>query len=153
MDISNALNAMGFPNLLPGTYVVTSQIATWYNCIAWAAGDNRRWWWPLPSLPWIYWPPNAPRQETLAAFVSAFGSLGYQVCTDGQLEDGIEKIAIFADTSGKPTHAARQLADGWWTSKLGKFIDISHTITGLDGPKYGSVVTFMSRVARAVPRK
>ena len=32
-----------------------------------------------------------------------------------QLEPGFEKIALYADNSGKPTHAARQLDNGRWT--------------------------------------
>jgi len=88
------------------------------------------------------------RQVTIAAFVEAFRSLGYKTCADGDLEQGFIKIAIFADKSGKPTHAARQLPDGCWTSKLGVSVDIEHTavedVSRIE-PRYGTPVRFMRR--------
>ncbi len=53
-----------------------------YNCIAWAAGENHRRWWPADwDTVTFYWPPHLPRQplgkETLENFVRAFESLGY----------------------------------------------------------------------------
>ncbi|HMR19802.1 MAG TPA: hypothetical protein PKA53_10935, partial [Sphingobacterium sp.] len=80
-----------------------------------------RWWWPKGA----YWPTDAPKEETIAAFVAAFQILGYQDCTDPNFEHGYEKIALYAK-DGKPTHAARQLSNGMWSSKLGKYKDISH---------------------------
>lgn len=62
---------------------------------------------------------------TLEAFIAAYASLGYEPCDDGRLEPGIEKVVIYT-LSGKPTHAARQLSKGTWTSKLGKDVDIEH---------------------------
>ena len=45
-----------------------------------------------------------------------------------------------------PTHAARQLPDGKWTSKLGPFEDIKHsTLVCLKGPLYGEPDTYMKR--------
>ena len=34
-------------------------------------------------------------ESDVAAFVAAFSTLGYEPCTDGTLEDGFEKIAIY----------------------------------------------------------
>lgn len=49
----------------------------------------------------------------------------------------------------KPTHVARQLDDGKWTSKLGSNEDIiHHTLDGLEGEKYGQVTTIMTRKAK-----
>jgi len=60
-------------------------------------------------------------------------------------EADVEKIAIYTDRA-KPTHAARQLADGSRTSKLGQAGDISHqTLDALEGGLYGSVAQIMSR--------
>jgi hypothetical protein len=96
---------------------MTSPESVDYNCIAWAAGEDDRFWWP-DLLGIGYWPPGAVRRETLDAFVEAYGTLGYAVCADGILEEGFEKVALFT-RAGKPTHAARQLRSGAWTSKLG----------------------------------
>ena len=85
-----------------------------------------------------------PREVTLAAFIEAFRVLAYETCTDGSLEDGCQKIAIFADDSGTPTHTARQLPSGLWTSKLGALEDIEHAaVEDVNGPTYGAPVQFV----------
>jgi hypothetical protein len=141
-----------FPGLAvdPG-FEVTSPSDTRYNCIAWAADDTSRWWWPVPGQPVTragsYWPPGIQPTGTLADFRAAFETLGYQVCADASLEEGFEKVAIYVDAAAEPTHAARQLPDGSWTSKLGRAPDITHTdldgVGGTDG--YGRVALIMRR--------
>lgn len=137
-----------FPRLR-GTarYEPVSPIDEDYNCIAFAAGDTRRWWWPRSSFPGgFYWPATAPQEETIDAFVAAFELLGYELCSDESLEPGYEKVVLYQD-AGKPTHAARQQADGTWLSKLGQAYDISHDTPEAVGgnPGYGNVVAVMRR--------
>ena len=136
-------NPAEFPDLTDADYTETSQASLRYNCIAWAASDVERWWWP-DLLKQRYWPANATREESLAAFQEAFGSLGFVVCQDEDLETGFEKIAIFADDE-VPQHAARQLANGRWTSKLGELEDIEHALHDLEGVEYGKVLVLMRR--------
>ena len=112
-----------------------------YNCIAWAAEDASRWWWCEGHA---YWPPSAPKECTIPAFIEAFAVLGYEECGDGRLEPGFKKIAIYA-SGGRPKHAARQLATGAWTSKLGRDVDVQHDLADLEGFDYGSVVKFMRK--------
>lgn len=81
----------------------------------------------------------------MVAFVDAFAILGYEPCASGDPERGFEKVALFADGTGTPTHAARLLPNGSWTSKLGPHEDISHTLYGLEGSSYGDVVHFLKR--------
>lgn len=133
-----------FPNLIPGEYRPTSPVDPNYNCIAWAAGDTGRWWWP-DSAGVGYWPPGAPREETIDAFRAAFATLGYTPTSDPSLEPDTDKVAIFA-TSSVPAHAARQLPSGKWTSKLGQAEDIEHLLNGLAGTIYGRVVLILKRV-------
>ncbi len=133
-----------FPGLRGSPYAITSPSDDVYNCIAWAANDNGHWWWPDPS-PQAYWPAGVQREESLAAFQEAFLSLGYLVCADEALEAGFEKVALFADADGFPTHATRQLTTGRWTSKLGELEDIEHALHDLEGVEYGSVVLVMRR--------
>ncbi len=106
-------------------FLETSPQTIDYNCIAWAAEDVSQWWWPDKMLNG-YWPEEVAREETLDAFIAVCGLLGYQVCDDSKLEVGYRKIAIYIDANGKPTHAARQLDNGNWTSKLGPSFDIEH---------------------------
>jgi hypothetical protein len=139
-----------FPYLTDATCEVTSPATGRYNCIAWAAKDDRRWWWPDP-LGIGYWPLSANRRDiSLSGFVAAFESLGYQLCLSESLEVGLEKIAIYGiqDAGGTvlPTHAALQLPSGEWTSKLGNFEDITHPIVdSVCGPVYGRTLAFMVR--------
>ena len=111
--------------------------------VAWAAWDNHRWWQPNPPRDG-YWPLGADDDSSVGAFERAFASLGYSPSEGGELEDGFEKIAFYA-IGGEVTHAARQLPSGRWTSKLGRNIDIEHTLRGLEGPTYGTVVRFLKR--------
>jgi hypothetical protein len=146
-----ALIEYHFPDVTDWGYEVTSAITCEYNCIAWAAGDDTRLWWPSPDEGSAYWPPGAPREESVDAFVAAYGTLGYAVCKDEDHEVGFEKVAIFALPSGEPTHAARQLDAGWWTSKVGSLHDIRHPLRALEGESYGQVVRLMKR-AIVTPR-
>ncbi len=135
-----------FPGLAGGDYRVTSPPNPDYNCIAWAAGATGAWWWPGQDVQKEYWPAGVPRERTRDAFVAAFAVVGYALCDGDGLEPGYEKIALFADTEGRPTHAARQLVpSGRWTSKLGKREDIEHNLRDLEGGLYGSVVLIMKR--------
>jgi hypothetical protein len=134
-----------FPALAKGLYGITSPPDTHYNCIAWAVGDTERWWWPGANLEEEYWPDGLTREATVAAFQEAFTSLGYEVCEGEQFEPGFERIALFADPQGIPKHAARQLPNGHWTNKLGKWEDIEHALHDLTGTIYGSVVLVMKR--------
>ncbi len=105
-----------FPNLVPGRFDETSQESDGYNCIAWAAEDTTRPWWPTRGY---HWPRQARYEETLIAFVSVFQLLGYEPCDTDVLEEGFLNVAIFSKTNGTQTHAARQLPSGRWISKLG----------------------------------
>jgi hypothetical protein len=125
---------------------VTSSASTTYNCIAWAAEDVSAWWWPVPEVHGYYWPPGVSRDVTVPSFIKAFEMLGYHAFPSDALEPGIEKVAIYADADSVPTHAARQLASGSWTSKLGQQVDIEHTtLAALEGGIYGQVVQIMCR--------
>jgi hypothetical protein len=120
---------------------ITSPRTRLYNCIAFAAGETHRWWWPVAA----YWPAGIPNEETIDAFVAAFGTLGYSTCEDGNLETGFVKVAIYVDQSGTPTHMARQLISGKWTSKCGSLEDIEHDTLEILGDLYGVVTQFLRR--------
>lgn len=134
------LNA--FPALKTTTFAVTSPQDTRYNCIAWALEDKGRWWWP--GQPY-YWPKGAPSTPDAAAFVAAFALEGYHECDSEQLEIGYQKVALYTNARGEPTHAARQMSSGLWSSKLGKLEDIIHTLKGLEGKQYGYVCRIFRR--------
>lgn len=107
---------------------------------------NDDWWWP-GSPDRTHWPAGAPREETIEAFRLVFGTFGFEPTSSEAIEPGFEKIAIFANSQGIPKHAARQLATGRWTSKLGKMEDIEHDLRDIEGVVYWSVVLVMKRAA------
>lgn len=134
------------PSLTTKNCAITSPATNRYNCLAWAAGNNRQWWDPNP----LYrWPSDVPREISLDAVLRVYEKLGYVICIGGEPEKDFEKIAIFAKRiEGRtiPTHAARLLDSGEWTSKLGPCEDITHkTVDAVRGPLYGEVKYFMSR--------
>jgi hypothetical protein len=139
------------PRLTDHNHQLTSPCTNKYNCIAWAAGNDRRWWWP-DARGVGYWPRGIARGLTLPAFEAAFATLGYETCVDGSVEDGFEKVAIYARMNGlavEITHAARQLSDGRWSSKMGTLEDISHNAPeDVGGAVYGAPVRFMRRQRR-----
>jgi hypothetical protein len=137
-----------FPGLRATSYQVTSPADPSYNCIAWAVGANADWWWPLSADRKTYWPAGAPREVSLSAFVATVLALGYTVCSGESVESGSAKIALFVDSAGVPTHAARQLPTGRWTSKLGQSVDIEHDLRALEGDVYGAVAVILQRTTR-----
>ena len=131
------------PNLFD--FEITSERSRNYNCFAWALGDSSQRFDPTNRR---YWPANIPLEHTVAAVMELFRTVGYESCDDGALESEYEKVAIYA-RDDRPQHAARQLANGRWTSKLGDFEDIEHaTPEELEGDgryEYGRIVAFMRR--------
>jgi hypothetical protein len=113
------------PGLQKSGYRITSPPDPDYNCVAWGLRDPSRWWSPGPDKR-NHWPDDVPAWPSLTAFVELFERKGYEVCEGDRYEEGIEKIAIFTYASGEPTHVARQLKEGKWTSKLGGSVDIEH---------------------------
>ena len=120
--------------------MVTSAVTDQYNCIAWAIGDTYHWWTYLPGYRW-----GTRRGPEVEALLELFAGMGFEVCESSNLEDGYEKVAIFAK-DGEWSHAARQLPDGMWTSKLGVYQDITHpTLEVLCGGLYGKVHSIMRK--------
>jgi hypothetical protein len=91
-----------------------------------AAGDNTQRWEPDPAEQYYWPPPTIPRAYSVSAFIQAYQTHHYEVCGDGLQERGYEKIVIYADGFGIVRHAARQISDGRWLSKLEDAEDIIH---------------------------
>lgn len=136
-----------FPNLKRAGYKITSEADVDYNCVAWAVGDARQWWEPLPGF---YWPPGVRKEHSLATYIRIFVIHGYSPCDAAELEPDYQKIAIYVDADGIPSHVARQTGDGKWTSKIGELEDIEHdTLDALEGEAYGIVFQIMKRKSAA----
>jgi len=132
-----------FPDLPKEGYLRTSDPSIDYNCVAWAAGDDKQWWEP-DRMGLFHWPAGVRREWNTQSLSAVFQAQKYILCADGTHEHGYEKIAIYAK-QGVPTHVARQLPGGRWTSKLGPLDDITHTLDGLAGKEYGQPHRFLRR--------
>lgn len=125
-----------FPGLRNEDFTLKSPIDPAYNCAAFAAGELEEWW--DPYNPEGTWPVNH--------FIAVFQRQGFVVCDDANVEEGFEKIAIYADASGDFGHAARQQPSGRWVSKLGELEDIEHaSLDAVASATYGRPVAFMKR--------
>lgn len=116
-----------------------------YNCIAWAAGDDKHWWEPNN-----YWP-SERKEYTIEAYEEVYLNQGFKRTTldDLSVENGVLKIALFVKKSTIfRFHAARQLASGKWASKLGKSFDIEHNLRDLEGEEYGEIERIFKKEIR-----
>lgn len=137
--------------------IITSPKDSSYNCIAWAVQDNVNWWEP-DARGEYYWPEGISRRYTVDTYLSAYRTIGYEVCENQSTEEGFERIALYTDDYDVPQHAARQVSESKWTSKLGKSFDIEHPFieewteiicmpdfVWYNLRKYGRVKTFLKR--------
>lgn len=138
-----------FPGLRNSPYAITSPPDHGYNCVAWAVGISHQSWDALN--PSDYWPAGLPRRNAISAVMAALATAGFAPCADGALEAGAEKVALYGIEDAF-RHAARQLPNGRWTSKLGISYDIEHELQALTssanaggGVQYGEVAAFMRR--------
>jgi hypothetical protein len=134
------------PRLAEHDYRISSPKDPKYNCFAYAAGDTARVWSPVLLGSGVHWPPGIPALPSLTGVIDAYEVVGFERCESPSLEEGYEKIAIFADPASDPRHAARQMPNGEWTSKLGDYVDIEHReVAAVGGEKYGEPVVYMRR--------
>lgn len=133
-----------FPRLTDQNSAISSPETDNYNCVAWAYEVSNKKMWPRAAEDY-YWPPDVADDDELQALTHLYVNAGYVRCDNGQLEDGFKKVAIYVDEAG-PTHVARQLESGRWTSKLGDWEDIEHdTLDILEGEAYGRATVFLRK--------
>ncbi len=132
-----------FPNIPTKDIKIDGDEDSSYNCIGWAFGDNSRWWWPGGG---VYWPNSD--SPTIHAFDSLLKDTAHGIETSDQKhEDGFVKLALFSRdpeprSESYPTHLARQLEDGEWSSKTGfsYLIRHGHDVRAMNGGDYGNLV-------------
>lgn len=133
-------------------FKVTSKATSVYNCIAWAYKIDNMWMWPNTGeylfLDGVhYWPSDEIMDCDVSNFIEAFKQKGYECCENSDFESGFRKITLYVkpDTT-ECTHAARELSNGCWTSKLGSSNDIQHgTPDAIENGDYGKVYCFMKK--------
>lgn len=141
-----ALFSAAFPHLAHAGFEIVGQPSERYNCIAYAAGDTSQWWEPDGLN---YWPAWATRNESIASLMEVFAGQGYEVCDAGGgaagEQAGYEKVALY-EWNGKMQHAALQMPDGRWRSKMGRGPVIEHhSPDALSDGIYGRATIIMRR--------
>lgn len=141
-----------YPRLKSSSYSGHSDPDDFYNCIAFAVGDRKRWWEPFRN--YLYtgglpvWPEGCSAANTLPGWIEAFHSLRFERCDDGNFERGFERIAIFGLSESEPKHVAWQPSDrnGDWYSKLGNDADIRHEdVLAVSDEDGSQVLAYMKR--------
>ncbi|MDQ3062057.1 MAG: hypothetical protein M3R14_04230 [Acidobacteriota bacterium] len=134
-----------FPNLRRDDFKITSPTDVNYNCIAWAGGDTKNCWQPSGAKYYVWL--RDDKSESLENYIENFKLLGYSEETESRdYEPEFEKVALYIDADGLPSHAAKQKDNGFWTSKLGWSEDIEHrTLECLEGDDYGVVKVILKR--------
>lgn len=138
-----------WPNLKDGTFEKTSDEGIYQNCVGFVVGIRR----------WIdsysqFWPDDLETGDTPEHYAAFFKKHGFEICADGSLENGTEKLAIYAkghkySSQKEFKHVAIQQNDGKWKSKMGKLEDIEHPTTKtICCGDYGEAIIFMRRPKR-----
>jgi hypothetical protein len=132
-----------FPNL-GKEWEILAPATPKYNCISHTIGVYHRW----------EWPHKPGKDATVADFDQLYGKYGYRRIStlDYSFDPRVQKIVLYGVQKGgtwAPTHGARMLADGTWTSKLGKGPLIRHkTPDSVNGEGYGRPIAVYIRVKR-----
>jgi hypothetical protein len=131
--LETASERTSFPRL-GAAYEVLGKATPAYNCVAWALGRDDRWIWPAAQ----------GHAAGFDDFDALFRTHGYRRLSALNYDRaaGYDKLVLYAKRNGsgalEPTHSARQLADGSWSSKLGKLPLIRHLHPDdIDGGTYG----------------
>jgi hypothetical protein len=145
--LTDAERRTGFPRLGEHFEVLAPATFT-YNCIGWSLGISGSWVWPTERGVVAY----------LHHFDALYGYYGFQRVQglDYKRQPSHDKVLLYAvrnaDGRIQPTHAALQMADGSWTSKVGTLPLIRHLHPhDLAGPSYGVPYVMYVR-ARPLPR-
>ena len=131
-----------FPNLANEEFKIIGDPTDQYNCIAYAAGDSTKWWWPDGIN---YWPSWATLDNRMESLKEVFAGQGYEQCHNSTAEEGYQKVALYGFPGGFE-HAALQMPNGPWRSKMGQGPIIEHhSPESLSDGMYGSPTIYMRR--------
>ena len=135
-----------FPKLSSEGFEIIEQASERYNCIAYAVGDTGSWW---DDNEKHYWPAHATRSNSIESLKEMFAGLGFEQCHDSRIEDGYQKVALYEEQSVWK-HAAVQMPNGRWRSKMGQGPVIEHlSPESLSGGPYGNATIYIRRAVRA----
>lgn len=118
-----------FPHANVATIMVLGPASNIYNCLAWTLNILNAWVWPWPN-------PNVTRGQ----FDALYQAHNYAIA--GGPVGGAGDVAAYGMSVNDMTHGA-VVYGGQWTSKLGAWLLVSHTLADLTGP--GSLYGYVNR--------
>lgn len=138
-----------FPKLTEHNHRRTSLATGRYNCLAFACGDERKWWEPIPGGRY-HWPPTARWDTSLTTVTNIFLADGFTVTDNRAVEFGYIKVAIYVELEDIETYSHVAVSNGLeWKSKLGKGQDIAHDsldlLEGDQADEYGLVAVILRK--------
>ena len=125
-----------------------------HNCFGFAVGSKK--FWQPPSIhgdpegdPRFYWPPellgDADENTWVSRYVAAAQAKGFSECgEDASLEVEFEKIVLI-HSGGVFKHAALQIDEKRWKSKLGLLSDLEHPLEFMLRNPFGKGTIYMKR--------
>ena len=135
-----------WPKLKTTNFHFTSEQSIFYNCFSWAIGEIN-FWIDMSYFQIRYNLDPSNLDHSAKGYADCLTKYyGFEICSDGKLEEGMEKVVLYENHNKDWTHIARQLSNGYWTSKMGDFEDIEHyNVEALSGGLYGMPVIYMRR--------
>jgi hypothetical protein len=131
-----------FPLLIGKEYELSDENFN-YNCLAYALGDENRWWEP-PRMSGRYWPDGFASDTTVATVESILRVSGFTEELEPSATPITHAVAIYAE-GNEWTHFAR-FSEGEWSSKLGEGHDVQGVqLEDLEGLVYGKVLKILAR--------
>jgi hypothetical protein len=133
---------LDFPSLIGKEYELSDENFD-YNCLAYALGDEKRWWEP-PNGFEKYWPDGFNADTTVATAESIIRVSGFIVELQPSATPKTHAVAIYAQGNDW-THFAK-FSEGKWSSKLGEGHDVQDIqLQDLEGLIYGKVLKILAR--------
>ena len=110
-----------------------------FNCIGYALSINEFVSYHISR----YWIDSVPRNASIINLVKIFEHFGFERC-NSLVETGYKKIVIYGN-HGISKHAAIQLDNIWYESKMGSYEICKHTLEAIEGALYGYPKVWMRK--------
>ncbi len=120
-----------FPNLNVNNVIVTGAATTTYNCIAYSMGITSKWINPSYSL--------TAFQNQYKNAKSWYGAVNNYSVLSAYNSNAV--VDGWGNNTQDMTHGSKIRSSTTWESKLGSYLRITHTRTGLEGGVYGNILT------------
>ena len=110
-----------------------------YNCVGYSLEINEF----VSHHIGRYWIDSIERSGSINNLIKVFEYFGFER-SDSSVEEGYKKIVIYGNR-GFASHAAIQLDDIWYQSKMGEYEICKHKLEAIEGILYGYPKVWMKK--------